>query len=244
MTKPGSEKAPWWPFSAMELEVSLAVLGLALTVLSLLELRGEVVAVSGFMGIAWVYLAALLVRAREASKAFEFVEDGGLKGRGYVEPVRRAQASLLLQHVDDDVPSEELRALYRERLEAGVAMRRLVFLRRDSRPESLRWIAEFGDHPNLEHRVILPDQAEVIRSSFVVVDEREVVMSIPGVSVIDGEAYSSATVLRHVVRITDEATAVAFARIHESLWRVATPVREARRFADQRGLGSAAKAGA
>lgn len=214
----------WWPFTATEFELALAVLGLAVTGLSLFGGRGEVVAASAVVAAAWAYLAALFVRAREAGASFEFIEDGGLRGCGYVEPVRRARTSLLLQHVDDDAPSEELRAMYRECLERGVALRRLVFLRRESRPESLRWIAEFGEHPNLEHRIVLPEQADMMRWSFVVVDEREVVISIPGISPLDSATYSSTVVLRHVVRILEPSVAAAFVRIHEHIWQAAKPV--------------------
>lgn len=214
----------WWPFTATEFELALAVLGLAVTGLSLLGVRGEVVAASALVSAAWAYLAALLVRARETGASFEFIEDGGVRGRGYVEPVRRARASLLLQHVDDDAPSEELRAMYRECLARGVALRRLVFLRRESRPESLSWIAEFGEHPNLEHRIVLPEQADMMRLSFVVVDEREVVISIPGISPLDSAPYSSTVVLRHVVRVREPSVAAAFVRIHEHIWQAAKPV--------------------
>lgn len=226
----------WWPFSIAELEVVLAVLGFVVTGMSLAGLRGEVIAVCATMALAWTYIAALFVRARGAGARFEFVEDGGLHGRGYVESVRRARTSLLLQHVDDDAPSDELLALYREALERGVALRRLVFLRHDARPESLCWIADFGNHPNLEHRVVLPSQAVVTRSSFVVVDEREVVISIPGVSAVDGDAYRSTILLRHVIRIADPETATAFARIHEAIWRTATAVPSVKAFADVSGL--------
>lgn len=222
----------WFPFTTTEFEVALGLLGLLITALSLTDIGREVtLCVAAGFAIA-TYLAGLLVRAQASAAAFRFVENGGMRGVAYIDAVRRAKKSLLLQHVDDDAPSDELLGLYRTLLERGVFLRRTVFLRPDSRPEGLRWIRDFGTHANLEQRLVLPEQAQLQRWSFVVVDEREVVISMPGTSALDTETYNSSVVLRHAMVLRDRAVAAAFVRIHEHAWRQAIPVEDPAAFAE------------
>lgn len=222
----------WFPFQAVELEIVLGILGALVTGLSLANVDREAILAVGALFVVVSYLAGLLVRAQEAGRTFQFLEGGGVRGEGYLETFRRAKRSLLLQHVDDDAPSEELLGLYRSLLDRGVLLRRTVFLRDSAKPESLAWIVKAEPHVNLEHRVVLPEQAELTRWSFAVVDEREVIISIPGSSALDGDAYSGTVLLRDVLILREPVVAEAFVRIHEHTWRRARPVTDPREFAD------------
>ena len=149
------------------------------------------------------YLAGLLVYARRHARRFVFIRDGGVRGEGYKDPFRRAKRSLLLMHVDDDTPSAELQELYRTLLDRGVRMRRTVVVRREGNPEGYAWIAAFGNHPNLQQRVLPPEVASVMPLSFVIVDESLVILSVPGYAAIDTHSYSPGLLLRHLVVLDD-----------------------------------------
>jgi hypothetical protein len=217
-------KKRWWPFSAVEVEIGLALLGLLLSVLGLLGFDRDRIIGLGVVFSIGFYLVGHLVETARARSTFSFLEDGGVGGAGYLAAVRGAKESLLLQHVDDDAPSEELLSTYRLLLNRGVHLRRLVFLRPDSRPDGLSWISDFGEHENLEHRVVLPQHSGITRLSFVVVDERSVVVSLPGIQVLDDEVYASRVLLRHTMLVNEKSVARSFARVHEHVWRGAHQV--------------------
>lgn len=222
----------WFPFTGTEFEICLALLGALCTALSLGDVGKTVTAWAAALFVGTAYLAGLLVHSRRARQSFRFIENGGIRGQGYVRPARGARRSLLLQHVEDDAPSEELLGVYRVLLERGVLLRRIIFLRPDALPEGLTWIRDFGLHENLEQRLILPEQAQLVRLSFVVVDEREVVISMPGISAVDADTYASSVILRHLMVIRDHAVASAFARVHEHIWKQALPVEDLAEFSD------------
>lgn len=75
--------------------------------------------------------------------------------------------------------------------------------------------------------MILPDRADVMRLSFVVVDERWSILSVPGDAAVDGEGYAGRYLLRHLLAIEDAEIAEAFTEVHRQLWRRATVVDEA-----------------
>lgn len=167
-------------------------------------------------------VAGLSVYSTRLARTFEFIEDGGLRGRGYLPYLRTARHSLFLTHADDDSPSDELLAVYRELLERNVEMRRGLFLRGDGRGAS--WIARFGDHPRLLQKAVLPDRAEVMRISFVVVDEEVVILSVPGFGPLDDGSYTDSFVLRHLLVMRDRAVARVFLSVHEHLWNQAAEI--------------------
>lgn len=171
-----------------------------------------------------VYVAGLLVHSRRIS--FEFIRDGALRGSGYVPYFRRARRSLLLLHTDDDPPGEELLGLYRTLLDRGVELRRILFIRADRAPSAYSWVQSFGRHDGLRQRVVLPDRADVMRVSFVVVDERWVMISVPGDAAIDAEDYASSYVLRHLLVVEDPQVAEAFTEVHSQLWRRASDLKD------------------
>lgn len=210
----------------------LALFGCVVTVLTLAEL--ERVVIGGLAGgcVVVFYLAGLLVYARREARSFSFDQGGALGGRGYVGLVRGARKSLLLMHVDDDAPVDELLGVYRGLLDQGVEQRRLIFLREHARPGAYRWLERFGAHPNLEQRVVLPEQADVMRLSFVVVDEEVVVLSVPGGSAIESLAYARGLVFRDLLVVTDASVAAAFVEVHRQLWSEAVPLAELRKLCD------------
>lgn len=184
--------------------------------LSLLGLAPHLTAAStvGFLGAA--YLSGLLVHARGRVRTFDFIEDGGLKGDGYLKFFRCAERSLFLTHVDDDPPGEELLALYRSLLERGVQMRRVIFRRALTSP--VQWVVDFGEHKNLTQRVVCPEQAELMAFSFAIVDEELVLISVPGYGAIDVGPYAPRFVLRHLLVLHDRTVARVFLEIHRQLW--------------------------
>lgn len=127
-------------------------------------------------------------------------------------------------HVDDDPPSEELLGVYRTLLSGGVQIRRVLFLR--SASDTLKWVSEFGEHPNLMQRLVAPDDARFTRMSFAVVDGTDVLVSVPGDDPIDDDVYAPRLVLRHLLVIADREVAGVFARAHEGIWRHAHPFEE------------------
>jgi hypothetical protein len=233
------ERSPsrlWFPFTATELQVSLAVFGFAAAALAYAGVDGRYLAAAAGGFIVVTYLAGLLVYARRHARRFRFVPDGGVRGEGYLPLFRRARRSILLMHVDDDTPSEELVGLYRSLLERGVRMRRTVVVRPEGDPLGYAWVAEFGNHPNLQQRVLPPQGAALMRFSFVIVDEELVAMSVPGYAAIDAKSYSPGLLLRHLVVLDDRDAAAVFMRLHEELWMAAVPLRNAKDLADPEAL--------
>ena len=176
-----------------------------------------------------MYFAGLLVYNRREAQKFEFVKDGGITGLGYVPYFRKAEISLLLTHADDDAPSEELNQIYRKLLAKGVAMRRLVFLRDEAPDEAYSWIADFGPHPNLQHRLVPPEDTKSMKFSFVVVDESTVIVSVPGYETLDAQQYAGKFILRHVFVLKDSEAAKVFSRMHADLWSQAIPLDDVNR---------------
>ncbi len=211
-------KKRWFPFTAVEVEVALAVLGFLATALSLSRFDIKVVALASFGSLIVVYLMGLLVYACKSPNQFQFIREGGVRGNGYRRVFRSAQKCVFLMHVDDDPPSEELLGIYRELLERGVQVRRIVFLRPDAKPQSYEWIVEFGDHKNLQQCVVLPDSAEVMRFSFALIDEKQLLIAVPGYKAVETAPYTTELVLRHLLSITDEEVASVFLKIHHQMW--------------------------
>lgn len=232
----------WFPFTRGEFEIALALAGLLLAVLTLCGAGADIAVLSLVEFTGASYIAGLCVYARRARHPYRFVENGGLGGFGYLDAVRRARRSLLLQHIDDDAPSAELLGVYRDLLDTGILLRRLVFLRPDARPEGLLWIRDFGNHPNLEQRLVLPEHAELVRWSFAVVDEHEVVVSMPGIAAVDADSYAEGVLFRHVMVLRDAAVARAFVRMHEHVWVRATPLRDVSQLDDLVALRQALEA--
>ncbi|NOT30718.1 MAG: hypothetical protein HOP15_09760 [Planctomycetes bacterium] len=215
----------WFPFSIPEVEVTLAIYALSTSTLAFLGVEKRPLAWFTLGYLAFAYLAGLLVHARRPG--FTLLRDGALRGAGYARFFRGATRSLLLLHTDDDSPSDELLGLYRTLLDRGIELRRIIFIRPDHAPGAYDWVHRFGRHERLQQRVILPDRADVMRLSFVVVDERWSMLSVPGDAAVDGEGYAGRYVLRHLLAIEDAEIAEAFTEVHRQLWRRATVVDEA-----------------
>jgi hypothetical protein len=79
----------------------------------------------------------------------------------------------------------------------------------------------------LKQRVILPEQADVMRMSFVVVDNRWAILSVPGGAAVDNEGYATAFVLRDLLVVESPEAAVAFTEVHSQLWRRAAALEDA-----------------
>lgn len=220
--KPPPKRSHWQPFTESESNVLFGFLGVFGTIVSVLAWTWEVALSVGLGFLLCAYMAALLVRARERHHSFRLIEDGGVRGVGHVELFRRSRQGLLLMHVDDDAPDEELLGLYRSLLERGVQIRRLLFLRPDA--QDWDWVVRFGAHPNLVQRVILPEDSTLMRFGFVVVDETWVALSVPGVGALDAPGYASRFVLRHLLVLHDRHIGRVFARLHGELWSKGHPL--------------------
>jgi len=240
--KRASPQRLWFPFTATELQVALGVFGFVAAALAYAGVEGRYLATAAAGYAVLAYLAGLLVYGRRHARGFVFIREGGVRGEGYKELFRTAKRSLLLMHVDDDTPSVELQALYRTLLDRGVRMRRTVVVRREGDPAGYAWIAAFGDHPNLQQRVILSEDAAVIPFSFALVDEELVVLSVPGYAAIDAHTYSPGLLLRHLVVLDDAEAAAVFLRMHEGVWRRALPLDDAAALADPESLAAALRA--
>lgn len=219
-------KSPWFPFNADELQVVLGLYGFAATTLAFVGIPADLLAWGSVLYALIAYFAGLLVSAHRASCALRFLPGGGEGGAGYVELFRSARRALFLMHIDDDPPGPELLLLYRRLLDAGVQVRRTVFLRPEAKPSALAWISEFGNHPNLQHRLVLPADGSALPFSFAVVDNRIVILSMPGFEPADNRPYATHLVLRHLLVIDDAAVAAAFLTMHEDTWQAAYPLRD------------------
>lgn len=225
---PKTERNPWLPFQEAEIEILLAVFGFVATLAAYAGVDERRLALGAVLYLTVAYFAGLLVQAHRARTSFALLIDGGLHGAGYVESFRQARRSLLLTHVDDDAPNEELQGLYRTLLERGVQMRRVVFLRSGALSEGVRWLRSFGDHANLLQRVMPEASSTSMCLSFVVVDAQEVIVAVPGFEPVDAEAYRDRLVFRHLLVIRDAAVAKAFVQMHIALWERAQPLPEAK----------------
>lgn len=221
----GARSRPsWFPFADGELQMAFAMYGVIVTVLGFAGLDPHLLLGATALFALLAYFAGLLVHAQAGKNQLIFLRGGAIAGLGYAESFRRVKRCLYLMHVDDDAPSDELLALYRTLLDRGVQIRRTVFLRPDAAPSAYEWIVRFGNHQNLQQRVVLPDQAAVMRHGFVVVDDRLVLLSVPGHEAIDGHPYLEKLVLRHLLLIADQQVAAAFLRVHEEIWQRAMPL--------------------
>lgn len=188
----------------------------------MLEVPGPWV-VAGTAGtLSALFLTGLLARAA-GNRVARVHLDEALRGRGYTRVFQQAKRSLLLIHLDDDAPDEQLLGLYRSLLSRGVEIRRLVFVRPDHRPQGIHWIAEFGPHPHLRQRVVESDPGSPLMMSFAV-DDRVVLLAVPGFHPTETEPYSEGAVLRHLVELRHPSVTRAFLEVYESAWRRAMPL--------------------
>ena len=214
----------WFPFTAREVEIALAAFAFCESILFLIDVERDAMAWFAGCYVVFFYVVGLIVDARR--NTFEFIAMGAVGGRGYLPYIRRANKSLLLLHTDDDPPCEELLGLYRSLLDRGVEIRRVLFLRPERERGAYAWVESFGTHAGLEQRVVAPERAALMRHSFVVVDERTVLLSVPGGEAIDGEEYSKRLVLKHLLAFDDQDAAQAFSQIYGQLWSRAEELSE------------------
>lgn len=215
---------PWFPFDSNELQLVLGVFGFGATLATVAGVGSVPFAVGSAGFLACAYLAGLLVHARRAARSLTFWAGGAVAGQGCLDSFRRVRRCLYLMHIDDDAPSEELQALYRRLLARGVQIRRIIFLRSDAELSAYNWIVQFGDHENLQQRIVMPTHATAMRFSFALVDDAAVLLSVPGVEPIDGSPYTKHFMLRHLLRIEDQRVASVFLKIHGDLWQRAEPM--------------------
>lgn len=217
-------KIAWLPSRGSDVELTLGLAGLGATGASLLGVPGpSVVAGTG------VFLAVALVVGVLATVAGQRVAsvqlDGALHGRGYVRAFGMAKHSLLLIHIDDDAPDEELLGLYRSLLGRGVEIRRLIFARHDHLPAGIDWIKDFGAQIRLHQRYFQTELGAPLMVSFAIVDESVVLLAVPGFRPTETEPYSEAAVLRHLIELRHPGVTRAFLQVYEAAWRRAKPLR-------------------
>ena len=216
-------KLAWFPFTTAQVEIALGLAGLGATAASLLEAPGPLVALgtAGFLLLA--FLVGLLAMAA-GNRVARVHLDGALRGRGYARLFHKARRSLLLIHLDDDAPDAELLGLYRNLLDRGIAIRRLIFVRPDHRSAGIHWIAEFGQHDGLRQKCIEAEFASPLPLSFAVVDEDVVLLAVPGFHATETGAFTDGVVLRHLIEMRDAAITRAFLEVYESAWHQGTLV--------------------
>jgi hypothetical protein len=214
--KESTRSQRWFPFRAAECEIALTVIGLVVGALAAFGVGGERFALSTIGLLVMAYVIGLLVHGASQKHSYRFIEDGGLGGVGYVPFFRAARQSLFVTHADDDVPASELLGLYDRLLSSGVSIRRLIFQRPGDQIEAL--LGCFGAHPNLGQRIVPNPIASSMPLSFAVVDERVVIISLPGTSGLDSDSYAPKFILRHLLVLTDEQVARVFLKMHERLW--------------------------
>lgn len=213
-----------FPFHVVHVELALASCAFALGSLAYSGVEASVLAWGGPALLLLVYLIGLVVhRVGDPRGHLQFVLDGALRGLGYERFFRLARKSLLLMHVDEDEPSEELQLLYGRLLDRGVQVRRLVFFRRPGRADAYAWIARFGAHPNLRHRVIDGPGSRVMPLSLALVDESIVLVAVPGFHVVDTEPFAERLVFRHLLALRHPDVVRAFLEMYEKLWESAEP---------------------
>ena len=236
---PRRQKSPWFPFTALEIQIGLGLFAFLTTSLAFTGAEQQIIAWAALGFVVLAYLAGLLVHSKKSS--FTFLKGGGLQGIGHVPYFRKAKTSLLLLHTDDDSPGEELLGLYRSLLKRGVEIRRILFLRPELAPDAYTWVQAFGKHDGLKHRVVLPEQADVMRFGFVIVDEKCVILSVPGGAAMDAEGYASRFVLKHLLVLDDPDVADAFTEVHSQLWSRATVLDDEELLADSQKLARSLK---
>ena len=210
----------WFPFERRDVELAVAVLAAQLGALSYFSVSVREGAGVVALSLVVLYLAGLLVHSAARARRFHFVPDSAVGGEGHLEQFRAAKRSLLLMHVDDDVPNAELCELYRKLLNRGVEVRRLMLARVAMAP----WVEAFGEHPRLVQQLILDEHRAVLRFSFAVVDEQRLVLSLPGFRAVEEHGYTSGLLLRHLMVVDDPELVAVFVRIHQELWRESTPL--------------------
>lgn len=213
----------WFPFTSSEIEIALGVCGLGATAATLLGVPGPWVVVGTVGSLSAFFSAGLLVRAA-GNRVARVDLDGALHGRGYTRVFQQVQRSLLLIHLDDDAPNEELLGLYRSLLSRGVEIRRLIFVRPDHQADGIRWIEKFGPHEHLRQRVVESDSGSTLMLSFAVVDDRVVLLAIPGFHKTETAPFATACFLRHLVELRHPGVTRAFLEVYESAWRRARSV--------------------
>ena len=191
------------------------------SIVSFAGVAGEWIALGSAGFLALAYACGLLAHANAKAASLVFHHNGGIAGTGYLKLFRGASQSLLLMHVDDDCPGEELRGLYRSLLDRGVQLRRTILRRANHDAEGLRWLAEFGPHENLRQRIIASKAASVMPLSFAIVDESIVLVAVPGFHVTETTPYTERMIFRHLLVLRDLEVTRAFLEMYEKLWRQA-----------------------
>ncbi|MFN3242147.1 MAG: hypothetical protein ACE37K_11595 [Planctomycetota bacterium] len=214
-------KLAWFPFTTAQVEIALGLAGLGATAASLLEVPGPTVALGTAGFLLLTFLVGLLAAA-SGNRVARVHLDGALHGRGYADLFRHAHRSLLLIHLDDDAPHDELLGLYRRLLERGIEIRRLIFVRPDHRQAGVRWIREFGPHELLRQRFVETASGNPLPLSFAVVDEDAVLIAVPGYHPTETETFGDGLVLRHLIELRHPTITRAFLEAYESAWRRGT----------------------
>lgn len=216
-------RAHWYPFTVAQTELALAVAGLGASAAALLGVPGRWVVAGTAICLAALFLSGAASRFLRTRVACVHL-DAALHGRGYIRVFQQAEHSLLLMHIDDDVPNDDLLGVYRALLARGVDIHRLVFVRGDHRPEGIDWIAKFGTHPHLRQRLVSLRQGAPFMMSFAVVDDAAVLVAVPGFRPAETEPYTDGVVLRHLLELRDASVTRAFLEVYESAWRRAVPL--------------------
>ncbi len=201
-------------------EMGLGVLGTVTTMLLLGGFSERRVLAASLVAILCGGLVVVWRNRRRRSSTF--LEGGALRGSGYAADFRGAKRSLLLMHIDDDAPSDALHELYRDKLEGGVQIRRVVLLRPDHHEDGYRWLSTVGEHPQLQQRLVRAGRGSVMPLSFVVVDEAVVLLAVPGFGPGESGPLASRMVLRHLVRLTQPEVVRAFVEAYEAAWTSAS----------------------
>ena len=211
----------WFPFRAIEVELALALAGLAAALASYVGWTGTELITLTLGLLVFAYLSGLL--ATSGPRRPKLLRGGALAGEGYRKHFSRARSSLLLMHVDADEPSPELLQLYTRLLSRGIQVRRILFpLPGAGGPPS--WALELPNHSGLLQRMSPEPEGLLARASFAVVDSDTVLIATPGTAPVEASEYQERFALRDLLVIRDQEIAERFAEVHRDLWSRSHPL--------------------
>lgn len=208
----GADRAEWL----------LTLIGTATALLALTDVGDRAVLLGSLslLATAGICVAWREHRMRERPS---FIAGGALRGLGYVRDFESASSSLLLMHVDDDSPSGELLDVYARKLDSGIIVRRLVIVRPNHSPPSIEWAAELPSHPNFQQRFVDSQTDAVMPLSFAIIDEKTVLVAVPGYRAGESGPLADRLILRHLIRLTGPEEVQCFVETYEAMWRANQP---------------------
>ena len=214
----------WWPLTNAELQALFGVLGFGASIALWLGAAPVPTAFVCLGALLVAYICGHLVRLRESTVKVEFVHGGAIGGLGYLPFFSRAKHSLLLMHVDDDIPTDEVQAAYGRLLESGVQLRRILVRAPGQEAAVESWVRA-QSHRNLRQVSLGDDSATGACTSFALVDDSVLLLAMPGHGAAETGPMAETFLLRHLLVVKDPVVSAAFREAYEELWRRGVSIR-------------------